>query len=360
MRYGSLVTESTKSRQRLAGAGHIIGDGGTILQDPFVDAPFLKVLNQFVSWGYGRRFQPIPGVQTQLLEAGHVLGSAQELHELQEDGKIYRLGFTGDLGRFNLPILRDPVVLSDLDGLIIESTYGNRLHDPTSEVGDELAEKEAVVLVAKPRAADIALFGRMLADNPVYNIEAAAQVAHAFTTHRVSVEDDYYTAVDDLKAANREADRGAGFIGVQEYGAGIFYLYLCLDASQLVRNLPGDKALAATTAEALVDAACTVSPKGKQNSFASRAYATFALAEMGSRTPRSLAAAFLRPVGGAGDPENDYGTASVERLKGLRGNFDRAYGQCWTKDTIMDVFGGQGSLEELKALAREAVHAAAA
>ncbi|MBU1937823.1 MBL fold metallo-hydrolase, partial [bacterium] len=99
-----------------------------------------EVLNHFVSWGYGRRFSPIPGVQSRFIEAGHVLGSAQEIHELQEDGKIYRLGFTGDLGRNDLPILRDPAILSDLDGLIIESTYGNRLHDPASEVGDELAE----------------------------------------------------------------------------------------------------------------------------------------------------------------------------------------------------------------------------
>ena len=99
-----------------------------------------EVLNQFVSWGYGRWFSPIPGVRSQFLEAGHVLGSAQEVHELQEDGKTYRLGFTGDLGRFKLPILRDPAVLTDLDGLIIESTYGNRQHDPVSEEGDELVE----------------------------------------------------------------------------------------------------------------------------------------------------------------------------------------------------------------------------
>ncbi|MEQ1670270.1 MAG: type I-E CRISPR-associated protein Cas7/Cse4/CasC, partial [Hyphomicrobium sp.] len=126
--------------------------------------------------------------------------------------------------------------------------------------GDALADKEALVLVQKPRAADIALFGRMLADNPGFNVEAAAQVAHAFTTHRVSVEDDFYTAVDDLKSANRDADRGAGFIGVQEYGSGVFYLYVCLDASLLVGNLAGDKVLAAKTAEALVDAVTTVSP----------------------------------------------------------------------------------------------------
>ncbi len=225
--------------------------------------------------------------------------------------------------------------------------------------GDALADKEALVLVQKPRAADIALFGRMLADNPGFNVEAAAQVAHAFTTHRVSVEDDFYTAVDDLKAANRDADRGAGFIGVQEYGSGIFYLYVCLDASLLVSNLAGDKALAAKTAEALVEAIATVSPKGKQNSFASRAYASFALAEMGSKTPRSLAAAFLKPVG-SGDGANDFGAASKKQLLDLRAKFDSVYGQCWTKDATVDVFGevsGSNNLASLKALAREAVNA---
>lgn len=222
--------------------------------------------------------------------------------------------------------------------------------------GDELAEKEAVVLVAHPRAADIALFGRMLAENPAYNVEAAAQVAHAFTTHRVSVEDDYYTAVDDLKAANRDADRGAGFIGVQEYGAGVFYLYICLDASLLARNLAGDKALAITTAEALVEAACTVSPKGKQNSFASRAYASFALAEIGARAPRTLAAAFLSPVAGA----SDFGQASKDKLLSMRGKFADVYGKTWVNEAMLDALEGTGSLADLKALAREAVDAAAA
>lgn len=222
--------------------------------------------------------------------------------------------------------------------------------------GDELADKGALVLVQKPRAADIALFGRMLADNPGFNVEAACQVAHAFTTHRVSVEDDFYTAVDDLKAANAEADRGAGFIGVQEYGAGVFYLYVCLDASLLVKNLANDKDLAAKTAEALVEAATTVSPKGKQNSFASRAHATYALAETTSRTPRSLAAAFLKPVGIAG--ENDFEAASIKALSDLRDKFTVVYGQHATKEALLNAHAGKGSLADLKALAREAVNAA--
>ena len=78
---------------------------------------------------------------------------------------------------------------------------------------DKLDGKELLVLSERPKAADIAMFGRMLADNPKYNVEAAAQVAHAFTTHRAVVEDDYFTAVDELKAERKEADKGAGFRG---------------------------------------------------------------------------------------------------------------------------------------------------
>ncbi|MFH1009658.1 MAG: MBL fold metallo-hydrolase [bacterium] len=99
-----------------------------------------NVLSRFVSWDYGQEFQAVGGASARFLDAGHVLGSAQELLELHENGKTYRLGFTGDLGRFGLPILRDPEILTDLDGLIIESTYGNRLHDPASEASEELAE----------------------------------------------------------------------------------------------------------------------------------------------------------------------------------------------------------------------------
>ena len=74
-------------------------------------------------------------------------------------------------------------------------------------LADKALKKETInpqpdaVLAKVDSAADIAMFGRMLADNPDYNREAAVQVAHAFTTHRVTVEDDFYTAVDDLKTS---------------------------------------------------------------------------------------------------------------------------------------------------------------
>jgi len=276
--------------------------------------------------------------------------SKKKSNKAEKDAKKLAIGsLNGEKGReteTNELVLLSPQELARADAL------ASRLAK-----GETIEHAEALVLVQKPRAADIALFGRMLADNPGFNVEAACQVAHAFTTHRVSVEDDFYTAVDDLKSANRDADRGASFIGVQEYGSGVFYLYVCLDASRLASNLADDKDLAGKAAEALVEAVTTISPKGKQNSFASRANASFALAEIGTRAPRSLAAAFLKPVGSEGGA-NDFGAASIKNLKDLRTNFDKIYGDHASKTASFDVLAGQGSLAALKALAREAVNAA--
>jgi CRISPR system Cascade subunit CasC len=160
-------------------------------------------------------------------------------------------------------------------------------------------------------AADIALFGRMLADNPDFNREAAAQVAHAITTHKVAVEDDYYTAVDDLKKPSEDA--GAGLVGEAGFGSGVFYLYACIDRALLLKNLGGDTALAATALAALARAAATVSPRGKQNSFAAHGRAHYFLAEAGDAQPRTLAGAFAKPVAGDG-----LMAESIVRLRGFR------------------------------------------
>lgn len=192
--------------------------------------------------------------------------------------------------------------------------------------GEEITPKAEELLGRSDGAADIAMFGRMLADAPTFNREAAVQVAHAFTTHRAAVEDDYYVAVDDLKRPEEHDDVGTSFIGVQEYGAGLFYLYACVDCDLLARNLGGDEALAAGAAEALLRAAATVSPRGKQASFASRARASFVLAERGAHQPRTLAAAFIKPV--RPNADHDVVSASVEALENFRDGLDDAYGAC--------------------------------
>jgi metallo-beta-lactamase family protein len=100
-------------------------------------------INSFTSVGYDRPFQVAPGVTLTFRDAGHILGSAILVLDVEEDGKKSRLAFTGDLGRPGMPILRDPTCVQDVDYLIIESTYGDRLHDPIE--GTEKALRDVVV-----------------------------------------------------------------------------------------------------------------------------------------------------------------------------------------------------------------------
>ena len=197
-----------------------------------------------------------------------------------------------------------------------------------------------LLLVKVATSVDIALFGRMLASVPSYGFEAAVQVAHAITIHKVAVEDDYFSAVDDLNRG--EEDVGAAHIGEAGFGAGVFYLYLCINRELLLNNLGDDTALTAKTLEALVHAATKVSPTGKQNSFASRAYAAYALAEKGDQQPRSLAQAYLKPVTGG-----DMLERAISEMKKRYENFDKVYGACADSRCQFNVETGEGSVDEL-------------
>lgn len=207
--------------------------------------------------------------------------------------------------------------------------------------GEDIDEKKERVLEKADTAVDIAMFGRMLADSPGHNREAAVQVAHPFTTHRVLVEDDYYTAVDDLNPGDEDA--GAGFIGNLGFSSGVFYTYICINRDLLIENLGGEAEadLADRAIGALVEAACTVTPTGKQNSFASHARAAYALAERGENQPRSLAGAFVKSVGG-----EDLLRESINGLRDYREKMAAAYGDD-TASCEMDVPEASGSLAEI-------------
>jgi CRISPR system Cascade subunit CasC len=200
--------------------------------------------------------------------------------------------------------------------------------------------KELQLLREKHQAADIALFGRMLASNPGYNVEAACQVAHAISVHKVAVEDDYFTAVDDLNEGNE--DMGAGHIGETEFAAGLFYLYACINWDLLVENLSNNQELAKKALRALTESAATVAPSGKQNSFASRAYASYVLAEKGDRQPRSLSVAYLKPVTGS-----DMLTDAITALNKTRDNMDKSYGPTAASKYVLNAVTGDGTLAGL-------------
>lgn len=208
-------------------------------------------------------------------------------------------------------------------------------------------DSELALLRKKHTAADIALFGRMLASSPAFNTEAAAQVAHAISVHSVVVEDDFFTAVDDLNSG--EDDAGASHLGETEFAAGLFYLYLCIDKDLLVKNLSGDEALANKTLEALIESTATVSPSGKQNSFASRARASYILCETGKQQPRSLSVAYLKPVRGG-----DMLTSAIKQLETTVENMDKVYGACADKRCSMNAVAVKGSLQAIIQCATEA------
>ncbi len=211
------------------------------------------------------------------------------------------------------------------------------------------AADELELLRHKETAADIALFGRMLASKPTFNTEAACQVAHAISVHPVAIEDDYFTAVDDLN--DHSEDAGAAHIGETGFAAGLFYSYICINKSQLIDNLGGDVELTNRAIKALTEATTKVAPTGKQNSFGSRAYASYVLAEKGAQQPRSLSVAFLKPIDR--HQSGDFASDAIAALTHQQQNFDQVYGDCADARYAINAVTGEGKLMDLLAFVVE-------
>ncbi|MCC6445037.1 MAG: type I-E CRISPR-associated protein Cas7/Cse4/CasC [Armatimonadetes bacterium] len=166
---------------------------------------------------------------------------------------------------------------------------------------------------------DIALFGRMLAEQPDINVDAACQVAHPIATHATDLEMDFFTAVDDL---NQRDETGAGMLGVTGYQSACFYRYALLDFDQLLRNLKGERAMAETTVEAFLRSFTLAVPAGKQNSMAAHNPPSFAMFIVRSRgVPCSLANAFVRPI----LPHSDLIESSMQALASYWSRMNRLY-----------------------------------
>ncbi len=185
-------------------------------------------------------------------------------------------------------------------------------------------------LAALKRAAglDAAMFGRMVTSDILARGDAAVHVAHAFTVHPAAAEPDFFSAVDDLLQESGEL--GAGHINQSELTTGLFYGYVVVDLPLLVSNLEGceradwltvDRELTGRVVERLLHLIAEVSPGAKLGATAPYGYAEFMLVEAGSRQPRSLANAFLKPVKAAGDLRQQTLSALVEHLTDLDGMY---------------------------------------
>lgn len=203
-----------------------------------------------------------------------------------------------------------------------------------------------LVLRKADGALDIAMFGRMLADDAEFNRDAAVQVAHAITTHAAQAEEDWYSAVDDL---NKAEDTGAGHLGESGFGSGIYYQYVCVNVDLLVENLGGDRELAAKGLEALARALATSTPKGKQNSHAHHPRAHYIRAERGTGAPRDLTGAFFAPI--KAQPWLETSVAALEKTADA---IDQAYGRTWDDRAVMQV-GQSGTLAEIATFAAASI-----
>ncbi|MCX7963082.1 MAG: type I-E CRISPR-associated protein Cas7/Cse4/CasC [Candidatus Sumerlaea chitinivorans] len=167
---------------------------------------------------------------------------------------------------------------------------------------------------------DIALFGRMLeSGDKILNtrVEAAAQVAHAISTHEITPEVDYFIAADDIPGE----DAGAAYLDEAGFGSACYYKFFCVDWPQLCENLAYNKRLAAHTVAAFLRAAALTTPTGKQNSFAAFNPPDAIMLEFRD-LPLSYANAFVRPV----EPgERDLVAESIAQLLTYVQSIDRVY-----------------------------------
>ncbi len=162
----------------------------------------------------------------------------------------------------------------------------------TDDVGAALKEANVKAMADRENSVDIALFGRMVADQSDLNVDAAVQVAHAISVHPVETEFDYFTAVDDYLG---EDETGAGMIGTVEFNSATLYRYATLDVNRLADNL-GDPLAARRAAEAFVDCFVRSMPTGKQTTFANRTLPEAVVTVVRDTQPINLVGAFERPI----------------------------------------------------------------
>lgn len=174
-------------------------------------------------------------------------------------------------------------IINNWDGLnakTISKTDLKKLDSIFNEIKDELN-------------IDIALFGRMVASKTDLMVDAACYVAHALSTHKVDMEMDFYTAVDDLQERD---EGGAAMMGIIMYNSSCFYRYSVLDLNQLLSNLKGKQDLAVSVLKRYIEASINAIPTGKQTSMAAFNKPDFIMATIRSDQPWSLTNAFADPV----------------------------------------------------------------
>jgi CRISPR system Cascade subunit CasC len=217
---------------------------------------------------------------------------------------------------------------------VLGSTEKKSKKDAKSSLPKEVIDQAKAILDGG-KAVDVGLFGRMLADLPSVNKDAACQVAHAISTHRVTREFDYFTAVDDVPSGDDSA--GADMIGQIEFNSATLYRYAALDVNKLLGNLQGDQDLALSAVEGFTQAMVRAIPSGKQNTFAAHNLPQFVGVCLRHGAPMSLANAFEKPV--VARQDQSYSEQSVKALAAQDEQLSQVYGQPQDKWVWLDLTG---------------------
>ncbi|MFF1263589.1 MULTISPECIES: type I-E CRISPR-associated protein Cas7/Cse4/CasC [unclassified Streptomyces] len=179
----------------------------------------------------------------------------------------------------------------------VAALVGDRTADLAALEEKALAEAVKELPVAETfttgHPVGVALFGRMVADIPKLNVDAAVQVAHALSTHETQLEFDYYTAVDDK---NDKDESGAGMIGTIGFNSATLYRYATVGFAQLTDNLGGDTEAALDALDRFVDSFTLSAPTGYQKSFAHRTRPSLVAVVVRTDQPVNLVSAFEEPV----------------------------------------------------------------
>lgn len=185
-------------------------------------------------------------------------------------------------------------------------------------------------------APDLALFGRMLADQDDLQVDAALQVAHALSTHVIRSEMDFFTAVDDVLAGSTTGGGGvAAMLDYTDFNSATYYRYLCLDWSKFTDTFRGDKETARDVVRALLLASLSAIPTGKKGAFAPQSLPDFVLGIVRNGQPRNLVNAFEQPVSVVGGQRTGYLKPSIEALTGYLGKSNRMHGDNSVKKAVL-------------------------
>lgn len=157
----------------------------------------------------------------------------------------------------------------------------------------------------RPVTLDIALFGRMVTSDAFRDVEASMQVAHAISTNKVSVESDFFTAMDDMLSGSSLDKLGAAILNDVDFNSSCYYVYASIDTDALAENLKyaeNAEEIVRKAIPALLRAMAFTNPSGKQNSFAGHVMPSVVMVECKEKKiPTSMVNAFVEPVGKHGD-----------------------------------------------------------